>query len=464
MKAFMDNEFLLSNEMGSRLFHEYAENCPIIDYHNHLSVKDIFERRRYENLTEVWLQADHYKWRCMRACGVPESHVTGDAPDFEKFLAFAKVMPRLVGSPVYHWAHLELQRYFGIDTPLTEATAPAIWNKTAEMLESEGFDAVSLLEKMQVKVICTTDDPADDLFYHRKIAAESGLSFAVLPSFRPDRFLNIDNAAQFEKALTQLSARYGRIESFEGLCDALKKSLDYFADAGCRVTDHGFLRFRYASCGNAAAIFKKATAKELLTTEEIAVYQGALLRFLGKEYAQRNMVMQLHLGPIRNNSPKLFASFGADAGGDSIGEATNPFQLSAFLADLERDDAMPRTILYNLNPADSAMLSTLAVDYAADGAKVQYGAAWWFHDHIRGIRAQIDQLLETGAIASSVGMLTDSRSFTSFVRHEYYRRILCDKLGALVEAGEYPADLDTLGTIVEDICWKNAASYFGFKL
>ena len=464
MKTFMDREFLLSNETGSRLFHEYAENCPIIDYHNHLSAKDLFERRRYENLTEVWLQADHYKWRCMRACGVPETHVTGNAPDFEKFLAFAKIMPRLIGSPVYHWAHLELQRYFGIDTPLTEQTAQMIWSQTAQMLKGDGFDAVSLLEKMQVKVLCTTDDPADDLYYHRKIAEESGLSFAVLPSFRPDRFLNIDNAVQFEKALAQLSARYGSIESFDDLCGALKKSLDFFESAGCKVTDHGFLRFRYASGGDAAAIFKKGIAKEVLTAEEIAAYQGALLRFLGREYAARGMVMQLHLGPIRNNSPKLFASFGADAGGDSIGEATDPFQLSAFLSDLEKENALPRTILYNLNPADSAMLSTLAVDYAADGAKVQYGAAWWFHDHIRGIRAQIDQLLETGTVAGSVGMLTDSRSFTSFVRHEYYRRILCDKLGALVENGEYPADIEALGTIVADVCWKNAVNYFGFKL
>lgn len=464
MKTFMDREFLLSNETGSRLFHEYAENCPIIDYHNHLSAKDLFEHRRYENLTEVWLQADHYKWRCMRACGVPESHVTGDAPDFEKFLAFAKIMPRLIGSPVYHWAHLELQRYFGIDTPLTEQTAKDIWDRTADMLKGDGFDAVSLLRKMQVKVLCTTDDPADDLYYHRKIAAESGLPFAVLPSFRPDRFLNIDNAPQFKKAIAELSSRYGSIENFEGLCTALEKSLDFFETTGCKVTDHGFLRFRYSSGGDAAKIFEKGIAKELLTAEEIAAYQGALLRFLGKEYEKRGMTMQLHLGPIRNNSPKLFASFGADAGADSIGEATDPFQLSSFLSDLEKENALPRTILYNLNPSDSAMLSTLAVDYAADGAKVQYGAAWWFHDHIRGIRAQIDQLLETGTIAGSVGMLTDSRSFTSFVRHEYYRRILCDKLGALVENGEYPADIETLGAIVADICWKNAVNYFGFTL
>ncbi len=460
MKAFMNEEFLLTTETGSRLFHEYAETCPIIDYHNHLSPKDIFLRRRYENLTQLWLECDHYKWRCMRVCGVDEYYITGTAPEYEKFLKFAEIMPRLIGNPVYHWAHLELQRYFGINTPLNADTAKDIWDKTCAILSGDGYDAVSLLDKMQVKVLCTTDDPADDLEWHLKLAQDSTIPFKTLPSFRPDRFLHIDQQP-WKTALSQLGDRYGKITDWSSLLEALNKSLDFFSAAGCRVTDHGFIRFRYAE-GDPAPVMAKALTGESLTEDEISVYQGALLRFLASAYEKRGLAMQLHLGPIRNNSPKLFASFGADAGGDSIGAATDPFLLSSFLGDLEKSDTLPKTLLYNLNPADSAMLATMAVNFSANGAKVQYGAAWWLHDHIRGISEQIDQLMETGLISASVGMLTDSRSFTSFTRHEYYRRILCDKLGSLVERGEYPCDMEFLGSMVQDICWRNAVNWFGF--
>ena len=461
MKEFMNEEFLLTGEVASKLFHEHAENCPIIDYHNHLSPKDIFNRRRYENLTQLWLEGDHYKWRCMRVCGVPEEYITGKASNWDKFFQFATIMPRLVGSPVYHWAHLELQRYFGIHTPLTGNTAKGIWDQTCEMLQGEGFDAVSLLDKMQVKILCTTDDPADTLEWHEKLAGE-GLPFHTLPSFRPDRFLRIDQAP-WKTALEQLGARYGVITGWDSLLNALRKSLDFFCEVGCRVTDHGFIRFRYA-VGDPAPVMEKALKGEALSEEEISVYQGALLRFLAGEYTRRDLAMQLHLGPIRNNSPKLFASFGADAGGDSIGAATDPFLLSAFLGDLERENSLPKTILYNLNPVDSAMLSTMAVNFCSDGAKVQYGAAWWLLDHIRGISEQLDQLMETGLLSGSVGMLTDSRAFTSFTRHEYFRRILCEKIGSLVERGEYPCDMKFLGEMVENICWRNAVNYFNFKL
>ena len=460
MKKFMDKDFLLSSVAAQDLFFGYAEKCPIIDYHNHLSAKEIYERRTYENITQLWLEADHYKWRCMRANGVPEKFVTGDASDWEKFFEFAKIMPKLIGSPVYHWAHLELQRYFGIDVPLCESSAKQIWDQTSAMLQGPGFDAVSLLDKAFAKILCTTDDPADSLEWHLKLAAEEDLTFKVLLSFRPDRFLHIDQPA-WRNALKQLGEKYGVICDWESLKSALRKSLDFFLSAGCKVTDHGFIHFRYAE-GDAAVVMKKALEGDILTETEIAVYQGELLRFLGKEYSDRNMAMQLHLGPIRNNSPELVKVFGADAGGDSVGAATDPFALSAFLGGLEKESALPKTILYNLNPADSAMLSTMAVNFAADGAKVQYGAAWWHHDHIRGISEQLDQLMETGTLAASVGMLTDSRSFTSFARHEYYRRILCDKIGALVESGQYPYDMEVLGSMVEDICWKNADKYFEF--
>ena len=460
MKQFMNEEFLLTNETGSRLFHDYAASCPIIDYHNHLSPKEMVERRRYQNLTQLWLEGDHYKWRCMRMNGVPEEYVTGNAPEYEKFLRFAQIVPKLIGSPVYHWAHLELQRYFGINTPLSGDTAKEIWDETCEILSGDGYDAVSLLDKMQVKALCTTDDPADDLQWHRKLAEDSTVPFKALPSFRPDRFLHIDQAA-FPTAVEQLGQRYGAISDWDSLLAALSKSLDFFAESGCKVTDHGFIRFRYAQGGDAAAVLAKVLKGEAVSEEEIAVYQGALLRFLAAEYSKRGLVMQLHLGPIRNNSPKLMKCFGADAGGDSIGASTDPFLLGAFLGDLESSNALPKTILYNLNPADSAMLATMAVNFADCGARVQYGAAWWLHDHIRGISEQLDQLLETGAISSSVGMLTDSRSFTSFTRHEYFRRILCNKLGEIVERGEYPCDMEALGSMVQDICYRNAVKYFG---
>lgn len=460
MRAFMDRDFLLNTDTARTLYHDYAADCPIMDYHNHLNPREIYERRRYENLTQLWLEADHYKWRVMRVCGVPEYYVTGNAPEYEKFEKFADLLPRLIGSPVYHWAHLELQRYFGISTPLTAATAREIWDKTSEMLRGEGFDAVSLLNKANVKILCTTDDPADSLEWHLKLKEDKTVPFRTLPSFRPDRFLHIDQAA-WSTAVQQLGARYGAITDWDSLCEALKKALDFFAAAGCRVTDHGFIRFRYGT-GDGAPVVAKAMKGEALTEGEIATYQGALLRFLAGEYHRRDLTMQLHLGPIRNNSPRLVSAFGADAGGDSIGAITDPFLLSAFLGDLDGRSTLPKTILYNLNPADSAMLSTMAVNFAADGAKVQYGAAWWLLDHIRGISEQIDQLMETGLLSGSVGMLTDSRAFTSFARHEYFRRILCNKLGTLVEEGQYPCDLDTLGEMVRDICHRNAENYFGF--
>lgn len=459
MKAFMDKDFLLTTETAKELFHGYAENCPIIDYHNHLPPKDIFERRRYENLTQIWLEADHYKWRCMRVCGVDEYYITGGASAYEKFQKFSEILPRLIGSPVYHWAHLELQRYFGIYEPLTAKTAESIWNRSCEMLKGEGFDAVSLLDKAGVKALCTTDDPVDSLEWHLKLKEDKDIPFVTLPSFRPDRFLHIDQPA-FVPACKALGDKYGEVSDWESLCAALRASLDFFQSVGCRVTDHGFTRFRYA-VGDPAPIVAKALSGEPLSEDEVSVYQGALLRFLAAEYTKRDLAMQLHLGPVRNNSPVLMGAFGPDAGGDSIGATTDAFLLSAFLGDLEGADALPKTVLYNLHPGDSAMLSTMAVNFCANGAKVQYGAAWWLLDHIRGISEQLDQLMETGLISGSVGMLTDSRSFTSFARHEYFRRILCEKLGQKVENGEYPCDIPFLGEMVRDICHRNASRYFG---
>ena len=459
---FMDENFLLDTKTAQVLYHEYAKDCPIIDYHNHLSVPDIASKRTFENLTRIWLEGDHYKWRAMRACGVPESLITGkETSDHEKFLAWAGVVPKLAGCPLYHWTHLELQRYFGITDVLSPATAEGIWDKTCEMLKGEGFDTVSLLESQKVKVLCTTDDPADSLEGHFAIAKEGSLSFKVLPSFRPDRFLTAEDPAAFKAALEQLEERNGiKIKTLDDLKESLSRSLDRFGRAGCKVSDHGFSHFNYKA-GCADEIFKKAAEGKALSGDEIAVYKGDLMRFLGKEYAKRGIAMQLHLGPIRNVNPSIYNTIGADSGSDSVGLCVDPFELGAFLGDLEKEGGLPNTVLYNLNPADNIVLSTMAINFAP---KVQFGAAWWLNDTYRGIRNQLDELMETGALAKSIGMLTDSRSFTSFVRHEYYRRILCQRLGELVACGQYPDDTETLGKIVEDVCWKNAVEFFGFDL
>ena len=433
MKPFMDADFLLDTDTARQLYHGYAEGRPIYDYHNHLSPAEIAGHRRFADLTELWLAGDHYKWRALRQCGVAEEFITGSAPAYEKFKAWAAVLPRLVGSPLYHWTHLELQRYFGITRPLTPESAADIWRETAEMLSGEGFDAVSLLAKMQVRVLCTTDDPIDDLRFHRQIAADDTIPFRVLPAFRPDRYLT-GTAESLRKNRAALCEKYGAATTEE----ALSRALDHFCANGCKVSDHGFGTFPYG--------------KDVEFTR--------LMDFLGREYARRGIVMQLHLGPIRNNSPRLWQAVGPDAGADSVGYTTDPAALSAFLGGLEAADALPKTILYHLNPNDSTMLSSMAGNFAP---RVQLGAAWWFNDHLRGITAQLDELMESGALAASVGMLTDSRSFTSFVRHEYFRRILCRRLGELVEEGLYPADLPTLGAMVEDICAANAARFFGFE-
>ncbi len=431
MSEFMNNDFLLDTKTARVLYHEYAEGLPIFDFHNHLSSKDIAEHRRFRDLYELWLETDHYKWRAMRANGVPERLVTGDAEPFEKFMAFAKIVPRLPGSPVYHWVHLELQRYFGITEVLSEKTAEKIWEKTREMMKGDGFDTVSLLQKMNVRVLCTTDDPADTLEYHKKIREDRSIPFRVLPSFRPDAYLS-GAPAVLEEKRRKLMERFDAAD----LETALLRALDHFKENGALVSDHGFTVFPYGSDPEFSA----------------------LLLSLGRAYKEKGMVMQLHLGPLRNNSAKLMRAFGPDAGGDSIGNGADIAALGAFLHDLEARDSLPKTILFNLNPADNAAFSTMAGNFAPS---VQYGPAWWFNDTFRGITNQIDELMETNALASSVGMLTDSRSFTSFVRHEYYRRILCRRLGELADAGFYPDDVDTLGKIVRDICFGNAEKFFG---
>lgn len=433
MQAFMDQDFLLESATAKTLFHEYAEGKPIVDFHNHLSPADIAQRRRFEDLTQLWLERDHYKWRAMRACGVEEKYITGDAGAYEKFFKWAEVVPQLIGCPLYHWTHLELQRYFDIYEPLTPDSAADIWERAKEALQT--YDAVSMLERQNVKALCTTDDPADTLEWHKKIREDDSIPFQVLPTFRPDKYLDME-APDFSANAKRLGDSVGiSVNDLPSLKEALHLALERFAALGCRVSDHSFSRFRY-SPGTA---------------------QAELLCFLGREYKAHGIVMQLHLGPIRNQSPRLFETLGPDAGGDSVGLPTDPFQLGRFLGDLEREGALPNAILYNLNPADTAVLSSMAVNFAP---KVQYGAAWWFNDTLRGMRRQIQELMENGMLAKNVGMLTDSRSFSSFVRHEYYRRILCNELGEQIERGTYAGSPGALKQMLADVCWKNAEAFF----
>lgn len=459
MNAFMGDHFLLDTSAAVELYRNYAASCPIFDYHNHLSAGDIANRRRFANLTELWLEGDHYKWRAMRACGVDEAYITGkEIGDYEKFLAWAEVLPQLVGCPLYHWAHLELQRYFNISQPLTPQTAPEIWGKTCDMLSNPGFDTENLLRKQNVKVLCTTDDPADSLDDHLRIAREGTFPFRVLPSFRPDRYLQPESEG-FRRAVAELAGREViEINSMDALKRALARALDRFVLAGCRTSDHGISCFIYGS-GNGDAALQKALQGQPLTLQEVADYRGDLLRFLGEAYYRRSIVMQIHIGAMRDVNPSLYHQIGVAAGGDSVGPVTDPYAIAAFLGDLEAMKVLPNTVLYNANPADNIVLSTMAADFAP---VVQYGAAWWFNDTLRGINNQLDELMETGQLAQSIGMLTDSRSFTSFPRHEYFRRILCARIGRLMESGAYHHDMAQAGTLVQNICYRNAQKFFGF--
>ena len=427
--SFMDKDFLLDSDLAKTLFHDYAENEPIFDFHNHLSAKDIANHRHFHNLYELWLETDHYKWRAMRGAGVDEKYITGDSEPYEKYEAFATIFPNLIGSPVYHWTLLELRRYFDIEDILNKDNCKEIWDKTCKIMEDESFSAPRLLEKVKVKECCTTDDPIDSLEYHQTIKTDKTISFNVRPSFRPDKYLDV-NSKTWKQDCDALCKKY----QTNDLKEALSKALDFFAENGCVVSDHGFLTFDY----------QNETFKDLIN-------------FLGKRYNELNIVMQLHIGPLRNNSYILMNTVGKDAGADSIGSVCDPVNLSKFFQELEKTDTLPKTILYNLNPADSAVFVTMAGNYAP---RMQYGAPWWFNDTYRGMEEQIDYLCECYMISKTVGMLTDSRSFTSFVRHEYYRRILCNKLAKLVIEGKYPEDIKTLGDMVKNISYQNAVDFF----
>ena len=457
MRPFMDRDFLLTTETARHLYHDIAADLPIIDYHCHLDPREIYEDRQFANITQVWLGGDHYKWRLMRWAGVEEQYITGSASDREKFQKWAETLGLAIGHPLYHWSHLELRNYFGYEGFLNGDTAEEVWQLCNEKLKT--LSARKLIVGSNVKALCTTDDPADTLEWHKKIAEDRSFGVKVLPSFRPDKALGIEK----EDYVNYLS-RLGEIGSFEQLVEALKEKLAFFVSLGCRVSDHGMesVPFAPATEAEVEAIFQKRLAGEIPTLQEQKQFKTALLLRLGREYRRLGVVMQLHFGVIRDNSRRVFRALGPDAGIDSIGDRSSIKELAAFLNALDETDELPKTILYSLDPNDNAALVTVmgAFENGEAAGKVQHGSAWWFNDHRQGMTDQLKTLAADGYLASFVGMLTDSRSFLSYARHEYFRRILCELLGSWVENGEYPNDEKALRTIVEGVCYRNAKSYF----
>ncbi len=467
MKEFLNDDFLLETETASVLYHQYAKKMPIIDFHNHLNPAEIYEDKCYDNLADVWLGGDHYKWRAMRACGVPERLVTGDGDGYEKFQAWAMTVQNIIGNPLYHWTHLELQRYFGIKEPFSPKNASAIWEEANAKLKTPEYSVKNLLRMQNVKVLCTTDDPADTLEYHKKLKEEE-FEIQVLPTFRPEKAVGIEKEGFQEYMETLGAAAEMTLETAEDVLEALKKRLAYFAEAGCRVSDHSLESSFYlpASYEEVNAIYQKRMSGAVLSEDECAKYRGWILTGIGREYAKYGMVMQLHIGALRNNSSRMFNKLGADVGVDGLNDFDYAPQLSALLDAMDKTNELPKTVLYCLNPKDTDMLAVMAGNFQSNEegirGKVQLGSAWWFCDHKPGMERQMEALATAGVLSSFIGMLTDSRSFLSFSRHEYFRRILCNIVGNWVENGEYPADIEYLGKMIEDICCNNAMEYFQF--
>ncbi|MDF9840609.1 MULTISPECIES: glucuronate isomerase [unclassified Paenibacillus] len=461
---FLNDDFLLTTEPARQLFHEYAAKMPIIDYHCHLDPREIYEDQPFKNLTAAWLYGDHYKWRLMRANGIPESHITGDASDYDKFLAWARTLPKAVGNPLYSWTHLELRRFFGINEPLNEQTAPAIWEEVNRRLAQPEFTRRGLIRSSRVKTICTTDDPADSLEYHQ-LLKENEKDFSVFPTFRPDKALNID-APGFPVWIAALEKASGLpVTSYAELVEALKNRVDFFHENGCRLSDHALdvLRYRAGSDADAQAIFAKRLEGAELTAEEITLYRTELLTKLIGFYHDKDWTMQLHLHAYRNNNTPMFQRLGPDTGYDGINDLSITESLSRLLDRAECGSGLPKTILYSLNAKDYPALLALMGCYQKDTAgKMQLGSGWWYNDTRNGMREQLTLLADNSLLGNFVGMLTDSRSFLSYTRHEYFRRVLCGLLGELVERGEAPDDTALLGQLVQDISYNNAAGYFGF--
>lgn len=454
--GIINDSFMLNNETAKKLYNDYAKDMPIIDYHCHLVPQMIASDYKFKDAYDLFLGGDHYKWRQMRSFGIDEEHITGDADRYEKWVGFARVMPYLIGNPLYHWTALELKRYFDIDTPLTEDTAKEIWDKCNEMLGSDEFSAKNLILRSNVETICTTDDPADDLRYHIQLR-EEGFKTKVLPTFRPDKLVNIekDDFAGYIAA--------NGITTYDELISWLNERIEFFNANGCRLSDHA-LEYVPFGIGDAKAVFdKKASGKEI-SMEEADIFKTAVLKECARNFTRLGWTMQLHIGALRNNNKRMFERLGPDTGFDSINDLCIAEKLSKFLDNLECDDILPKTILYTLNPKDNYVLGTMLGNFqkAPTAGKIQFGSGWWFNDNRDGMEAQMQALANLGVLGKFVGMLTDSRSFVSYPRHEYFRRILCNMLGDWVEKGEYPADYNALKKIVKGICYTNAKEYFNF--
>lgn len=468
MKPFMDDDFLLSNETAVRLYHDFAKDMPIIDYHCHLSPQQIFENTSFSNLTEAWLYGDHYKWRALRANGVEERYVTGGegVTDYDRFEAWAKTVPQTIGNPLYQWSHLELRRYFGVHELINEKNAESIWEKVNAKLATGQYRARDLIKMSNVEVICTTDDPVDSLEYHIAIKDLEDFNVQVLPSFRPDKALEI-NRATFVEWIGKLGAAAGgTIDSYDALLDVLAARVKFFDEVGCKVSDHALDYVAYAETtkGAAGAIFAKALNGETVSLEEEKQYKTYTLLFLGRLYAERGWAMQFHINAARNNSSRMFGKLGPDTGFDSINDSAVAYPLAKLLDALDSDDALPKTIVYSLNAKDNDVLGSIIGSFQGGGipGKIQLGSAWWFNDTKNGMLDQMNALANLGLLSRFVGMLTDSRSFLSYTRHEYFRRLLCNLLGEWVEAGEAPEDMELLGDLVQNISYRNAKAYFGF--
>ncbi len=466
MKKFMDKDFLLSTPAASELFHNYASKQPIIDYHCHINPREIAENRRFDNITQVWLGGDHYKWRLMRCAGVEEKYITGDADDREKFQKWAEVIGKAIGNPLFHWSHLELQRYFGYYGVLNSETAEEVWQLCNRKLAEADMSVRGLIRQSGVEIICTTDDPIDTLEWHKAIAADSTFETKVYPAWRPDKAMNIEKT-DFNDYIAKLSEVSGiKIDSFASLKAALCKRMDFFAEMKCVVSDHGleYVYFTPATEQEIEDIFTKRLNDEAITDIEIKRYKTMFMLFCGKEYHKRGWVMQLHYGTKRDNNSKMYAKLGPDTGYDCISNYTPSAEACEYLNALEKNDSLPKTIIYSLNPNDNQVIDTITGCFQNSEAisKIQHGSAWWFNDHKTGMHEHLVSLGNLGYLAGFVGMLTDSRSFLSYPRHEYFRRILCNFLGELVENGEYPYDISTLGEIANDISYGNAKKYFGF--
>lgn len=459
----MDQDFLLTTATARVLYHEYAADMPIVDYHCHVSPKEIYEDKKFENISQVWLGGDHYKWRIMRSNGVDERFITGDASDREKFQKFAEALPRAIGNPMYHWCHLELKKYFGFDGVLNGETAEEVWNLTEQKLKG-GLSVRKLIEMSNVAFVGTTDDPIDSLEWHEKLAADKTMKTVVAPSFRPDKALNIDKAGwrEYIEALEKVSGV--TIDCVSALKKAIGLRIEYFNQRGCKASDHGldYVFYRESEGKETDTILKKGLAGEPVTQEEAEKLKTELLLFCAKEYTRLGWVMQIHYNCLRNPNAKTFAMLGADTGFDCIGPMGGGASLAKLLNALNQTDSLPKTVLYSLDPSDNEFLDTLIGSFQGVGVrgKMQHGSAWWFNDNKQGMREQMTSLANLSLLGNFIGMLTDSRSFLSYTRHEYFRRILCGLIGEWVENGEYPNDLKTLGGIVKDICYYNAVKYF----